>query len=130
MANDDKVYYDRRPVRLQGVVIGALFERAESRIATGGDVSRDYVRVSGMVPVGKHEFHANFGTVNARLDADLDDDGARQWTLAYNYNITKETKVYTFFTRVDNDTNGNYGFVTASPGADNQSIAIGVRHNF
>ena len=130
VANDDKVYTIGGLYNFKAFVIGALFERAESRIASGGDVERNYVRLSGMVPVGKHEFHANFGTVNGRLDADLSDDGAKQWTLAYNYNITKETKVYTFLTRVDNDTNGNYGFVTNSPGADNQSIAIGVRHNF
>jgi predicted porin len=128
--NDDKVYTIGGLYNLKAVVLGALFERAESATLTG-DAKRNYVRVSGMVPVGKHEFHANFGTVNGRLDtAGLSDDGARQWTLAYNYNITKETKVYGFFTTVDNDTNGNYGFVTNSPGADNRSIAVGVRHNF
>jgi predicted porin len=115
-------------------VIGALFERAKSRTLGGDDASRNYFRVSGMVPVGKHEFHANFGTVNHRLDAaDLDDDGARQWTLGYNYNITKETKVYGFFTTVNNDSNGNYaGFANPDgvTGVDMRSIAVGVRHNF
>jgi predicted porin len=130
VANDDKVYTIGGLYDLKVAMVGALFERAKSRIATGADVSRNYFRLSGMVPMGKHEFHANFGTTNGRLDADLSDDGARQWTLAYNYNITKETKVYAFYTTVDNDTNGNYGFATASPGADNRSIAVGVRHNF
>jgi predicted porin len=128
--NDDKAYTIGGLYDLKAVVVGALFERAKSRILTGGDVSRNYFRVSAMMPVGKHEFHANLGTVNGRLDADLSDDGAKQWTLAYNYNITKETKVYAFFTTVDNDTNGDYGFATNSPGADNRSIAVGVRHNF
>jgi predicted porin len=114
-------------------VVGALFERAESRLATGGDASRNYFRISAMVPVGKHELHANFGTVDHRLDADLDDDGANQWTLGYNYNITKETKVYAFFTTVNNDDNGNYaGFANPNgvTGVDMRSIAVGVRHNF
>jgi predicted porin len=114
-------------------VIGALFERAESRLLTGSDASRNYFRVSAMVPVGKHELHANFGTVDHRLDADLDDDGANQWTLGYNYNITKETKVYAFFTTVNNDDNGNYaGFANPNgvAGVDMRSIAVGVRHNF
>jgi predicted porin len=130
VANDDKVYTIGGLYDFKAFVVGALFERAESRIATGGDVDRNYYRISAMMPVGKHEFHVNLGVTDGRLDADLSDDGAKQYTLAYNYNITKETKVYGFFTKVDNDSNGNYGFVTSSPGADNQSIAIGVRHNF
>jgi predicted porin len=130
VANDDKVYTIGGLYDFKAFMLGALYERAESKIATGGDVTRNYFRVAAMMPVGKHEFHVNFGAANGRLDADLDEDGAKQYTLAYNYNITKETKVYAFYTKVDNETNGNYGFVTASPGADNQSIAVGVRHNF
>jgi predicted porin len=114
-------------------VIGALFERAESDLVTGGEASRNYFRVAAMLPVGKHEFHANLGTVDHRLDADLEDDGANQWTLGYNYNITRETKVYAFFTTVNNDDNGNYsGFANPNgvTGVDMRSIAVGVRHNF
>jgi predicted porin len=138
-ANDDKAYTIGGLYDFKTFVLGALFERAESKLLSGGDVSRNYFRVSAMMPVGKHEFHLNFGTVNGRLDADLSDDGAKQYTLAYNYNITKETKVYAFFTTVNNDTNGNYGGlvfganngVVAIPnGLDIQSIAVGVRHNF
>jgi predicted porin len=132
--NDDKAYTIGGLYDLKVVVLGALFERAKSKTFTTGDASRNYVRVSAMMPVGKHEFHVNFGTVNGRLDrADLSDDGARQWTLGYNYNITKETKVYGFFTTVNNDTNGNYaGFANPNgvTAVDMTSIALGVRHNF
>ena len=120
---------------LKFVVLGALYEKAKSAVFGSGDVSRDYFRVSAMVPVGQHEFHANFGTVDHRLDVRAEDDGAQQWTLGYNYNITKETKVYGFYTTVDNDTNGTYGAsnfptVTQVPGLNISSIALGVRHNF
>jgi predicted porin len=115
-------------------VIGALYEKAKSQLFGASDASRNYFRLAAMMPVGKHEFHANFGTVNHRLDAaNLDDDGAKQWTLGYNYNITKETKVYGFFTTVNNDTNGNYaGFANPNgvTGVDMRSVAVGVRHNF
>ena len=56
-----------------------------------------------MFPVGQHEFHVNYGLVDADGDT-----GAQQWTLGYNYNITKTTKVYAFYTMVDNDNNGNF----------------------
>jgi predicted porin len=112
------------------VIVGALFEQAKSDLLVG-EAKRNYFRVSVMVPVEKHEFHFNLGTVNHRLDqTTLSDDGAKQWTLGYNYNITKEFKVYGFYTVVDNDTNGNYGFRTAAAGVDNKSVAIGARYNF
>jgi predicted porin len=118
-----------------GFVLGALLEKAEHDLAGGGDGDRTYWRVSGMLPVGKNEFHLNYG-----LAGDTDpgnNNGAKQYTIAWNYNITKETKVYVFYTAVDNDTNGVYGFRQASTavggpvaGADQTSIALGLRHNF
>src|SRR5437762_284826 len=143
-ANDDKAYTIGGLYDFKTFVVGALIESAKSKVLTGGDASRNYVRVSGMMPVGKHEFHVNFGTVNHGIGSSASNDGAKQWTLGYNYNITKETKIYGFYTKVDNDSNGTYGagnfnggaggskafLVTQVPGLDISSIAIGVRHNF
>jgi predicted porin len=111
------------------VIVGGLFEQAKSELLVG-EAKRNYIRASVMVPVDKHEYHFNLGKVNHRLDQKLTNDGAKQWTLAYNYNITKEFKVYAFYTVVDNDSNGNYGFRTNSPGVDNKSLAAGARYNF
>ena len=130
VGNDDMAFTVGGLYDFKRFVIGALLEAATSDLPGGGDVSRNYWRVSGMMPVGKHEFHLNVGTVDGRLDADLSDDGAMQWTVAYNYNLTKEFKVYTFYTMVDNDTNGNYGFRTNTAGLDNKSFAVGARYNF
>jgi predicted porin len=133
-ANDDKAYTVGGLYDLKTVVVGALFERAESK-TLGADAKRNYVRISAMMPVGKNEFHVNFGTVNHGIGSSASNEGAKQWTLGYNYNITKETKIYGFYTRVDNDSNGTYGAgnfanITQVPGLDISSIAIGVRHNF
>jgi predicted porin len=142
-ANDDKAYTLGGLYNFKTFVVGALIENAKSKVLTGGDAKRNYFRVSAMMPVGKNEFHVNFGTVNhgsgiggVAPGPTATNDGAKQWTLAYNYNITKETKVYGFYTRVHNDTNGVYGLgtgtanVTSVAGLEISSIAIGVRHNF
>src|SRR5438309_7648726 len=140
--DNDKAYTIGGLYDFKTFVVGALIESAKSKVLTGGDASRNYVRVSAMMPVGKHEFHVNFGTVNhgvgSSASSSTSNDGAKQWTLGYNYNITKETKIYGFYTKVDNDSNGTYGagnFSTVNqvvpiPGLDISSIAIGVRHNF
>jgi predicted porin len=140
-ANDDKAYTLGGLYDFKTFVVGALIENAKSKTLTGSDAKRNYFRVSGMMPVGKNEFHVNFGTVNHGIGGigngtSTSNDGAKQWTLGYNYNITKETKVYGFYTRVHNDNNGMYGAgnfntnVTQVPGLEISSIAIGVRHNF
>ena len=136
--NDDKAYTLGGLYDFKTFVVGALIENAKSKVLTGGDATRNYFRISGMLPVGKNEFHVNFGTVNHGIGGidsgpSTSSDGAKQWTLAYNYNITKETKIYGFYTRVDNDTNGMYSGnfnVTPVPHLQISSIAIGVRHNF
>ena len=75
------------------------------------------VRLAGMYTMGPSEFHANFGV---RGDTnDVADTGAKQFTLAYNHNLSKRTKVYAFYTRLDTDID-----------VDFSSLAVGVRHNF
>jgi len=143
VANDDKAYTLGGLYDFKTFVVGALIEGAKSNTLVGGDAKRNYFRISGMLPVGKNEFHLNFGTVNhgsgiggVASGPIANNDGAKQWTVAYNYNITKETKIYGFYTRVHNDTNGMYGLgastanVTQVAGLEISSIAIGVRHNF
>jgi predicted porin len=127
--NDDKAYTIGGLYDMKTFVVGALFESAESKLAVD-KAKRNYFRVAVMMPMGKQEFHVNWGNVNHRLDAKLSNDGADQLTLGYNYNITKETKVYGFYTKVTNDPSGNYGFRTNTAGVDNSSIAVGERHNF
>ena len=112
------------------MVLGALWEHAERDIL-GGSVDSDYWRVALMFPFGQHELHLNYGMVDSDGDT-----GAKQYTLGYNFNITKQTKVYAFYTAVDNDDNGNFvmggstSTITAVRGAKYSSIAVGVRHNF
>lgn len=110
-------------------IVGALVESAKSDLPVG-TAKRTYFRASLMMPVGKHEFHVNLGIADDRLDLNMADAGAKQYTLAYNYNITKEVKVYAFYTAVDNETNGTYGFRTNTAGVDNKSLAVGARYNF
>jgi len=48
---------------------------------------------------------------------------ANQFTLGYNYNLSKRTKVYGYYTAVDTKN-------TANKAGDFTSLAAGVRHNF
>lgn len=112
---------------LGAFTLGGYYER------TTGDVfKRNNFRLAGMYTLGASEFHANVGLAGDR--GGVDNTGAKQYTLAYNYNLSKRTKIYTFYTKVDNDANAAYNpgafFAVPTAGQNLQSFALGVRHNF
>jgi predicted porin len=97
---------------------------------TSTDAKRHAYRLAAMYAMGASEFHANFGRAE-KIKAggnNLSGTAANQWTLGYNYNLSKRTKVYGFYTKVDN--NANISYQGGAPGADFSSLAVGVRHNF
>ncbi len=106
-------------------VMGAYVQRDKNVFfANGGN--RTNVRLSGAYIMGVSEFHLNVG--RAGDYSRVDDSAATQYTVGYNYNLSKRTKVYTFYTRVNNNRNASYAVGTA--GNDFSSFAVGVRHNF
>ena len=106
------------------VVVGGYVQRAENTFGANGKKDWNTWRLSGMYVMGQSEFHLNFG----KADKIIADDGAKQLTVGYNYNLSKRTKVYGFWTKVDNQTKGTYQ--TGVAGQDFSSLAAGIRHNF
>ncbi|WKB51458.1 porin [Eleftheria terrae] len=123
---DDKLFGIRALYELGAFTFGGYYERDKL-----DDDKRNNFRLSGMYTMGASEFHVNFGVAGDLGDAD--DTGAKQFTLGYNYNLSKRTKLYAFYTKLNNDKNGLY-----SAGGDNgnvapadfSSFAVGIRHNF
>ncbi|MYN20648.1 porin [Rugamonas sp. FT107W] len=62
------------------------------------------------------------------------DTGATHYTLGYDYNFSKRTSVFAYYTHLHNEKNGVYDFainsVTVSPGATARGTVLGIRHNF
>jgi len=125
---DNKQYAVRGLYELGEFTFGGYIQR-EDMVGTG---SRNIFRLSGMYTLGASEFHLNYG--HAATSANGTDDGADQWTLGYNYNLSKRTKVYGFYTAINNKSGGAYGPSGVSDvlakGKDFNSLAVGVRHNF
>jgi predicted porin len=98
--------------------IGGYLQRDENAFAPG---RRTNARLAAMYALGNSEFHLNVGS--AGKIGSLADSQARQATLGYNYKLSKRTKVYGFYTRLDDGAAGVYG-------GDFSSLAFGMRHNF
>lgn len=62
------------------------------------------------------------------------DTGALHATLGYDYQLSKRTSAYTYYTRLRNEARGVAGFaingVAAPPGATLSGLALGLRHGF
>ena len=72
-----------------------------------------------MYQIGATELHANWGRAGSY--SNVANSAANQYTLGMNYNLSKRTKVYAFYTKVA-DKGTIYG--------DFSSVAAGLRHNF
>lgn len=128
---DSKALAVRALYELGAFKVGGYYQRQE--VDSGAiEAKRDVYRLVGMYALGASEFHLNVGFADDIKNVP-GDTSAKQYTVGYNYNLSKRTKVYAFYTKVDNDSGANFGptFAAAkAPGADFSSIALGVRHNF
>jgi predicted porin len=115
--DDVKQFAVRGLYEMGPFTLGAYFQRA-SEDARG---NRNNFRLSGMYAFGANELHLNVGRTNEW--SEVDESAATQLTLGYNYNLSKRTKVYGYYTRLNDGDAAEYG-------GDFNSFALGIRHNF
>jgi predicted porin len=100
-------------------VFGAYVQKDKN--GYGGNFgNRTTFRLTGAYNVGNSEFHIGYG--EAGDYSRVANSDAEQLVLGYNYNLSKRTKVYGYYSDVDNGRANIYGNVT--------TLAVGVRHNF
>ena len=124
-----KQYAVRALYEMGPVVLGAYFQDDTNGYGPGLGNRKTY-RVSAAYNVGSSEFHVNYGMADDY--SKLRNSDASQWTVGYNYNLSKRTKVYAFYSSVDNSQGLSYFGATNSRGQvlDATVAAVGVRHNF
>jgi predicted porin len=126
---DAEEYSLRGLYELGAFTVGAYFAHNNGTVA-GVDTERNTYRVSGMYTMGNSEFHANFGVAGKVKvgGTTVADSNATQFTLGYNYNLSKRTKVYGYYTAISNKAAAGYNAVAV--GEDPSIFAVGIRHNF
>ena len=107
-------------------VVGAYVQRDTDGYGTGLG-KRTTSRLSGMYTLGSSEFHLNVGA--AGKYANLANSAAKQFTVGYNYNLSKRTKIYGFYTKTDVNAL-DYAGINIRGAGDFSSLAVGIRHNF
>lgn len=122
----DETAVVRALYEMGAITVGAYYERSKLLVGTQRR-NRNNFRLAGMYAMGPSEFHVNFGMAGDL--GGLSDTGANQWTIGYNYNLSKRTKLYAFYTQIDQDKNTNY-YLGSANGDKFSSLAAGLRHNF
>jgi predicted porin len=125
-AGGDNQWTLRGNYEMGALLLGAYYQKSD----LNGLGKRDAYRLSAMYTVGASEFHVNYGAADDW--SRLNNSDASQYTFGYNYNLSKRTKVYGFYTAVDNSRNLAYFGATDRFGnaLKASSLGLGVRHNF
>jgi predicted porin len=125
--NEDEQYAIRGSYVAPLFAVTGYYQRFNSN---AGDTGKNIYRLSGQFNIGALELHAA-GGFSDQLDGNgtaSDERKAAQYTLGANYNLSKRTKLYTYYTRVELDAmNGGVGSFAE---AEQSNLAIGIRHNF
>jgi predicted porin len=153
LGRSDKIYrigakYDFGAFDIAGGATRMVYEVAR------GDIVHNYYTISTGIKLGGGVFSLKYGmtpdnsgsAANGSLSATGSDSarlfkgpnsGAKLYTVGYEYNLSKRTQLYTYYTRISNEANANYRFGTngvniaqAGPGASPSGFVLGVSHDF
>lgn len=128
----------RASYEIGDLTLGAYYQKQDTK-AANQKAKRDVYRISAKYVIGASELHANIGRADKfKFDGEKFGRAPTQWTLAYNYNLSKRTKVYALYSTV---TNAPYsGVVDAafdslssqqlSDNAKFRTFGVGIRHLF
>ncbi|MEJ6003282.1 porin [Paucibacter soli] len=106
----DKQFAVRGLYELGAVTLGAYYQH----VTGAGNTKENNLRFAAAYAIGASSFHLDIGRATEAK--------TNQWTLGYNYNLSKRTKLYGFYTAIDTK--------LAAQKGDFSSFAAGVRHNF
>lgn len=153
LGRSDKVYrigakYDFGAFDIAGGATRMVYEVAS------GEIVHNYYTISTGIKLGGGVLSLKYGitpdnsgsAANGSVSAAGSDNarlfkgpnsGAKLYTIGYEYNLSKRTQLYTYYTRISNEANANYRFGTngvniaqAGPGASPSGFVLGVSHDF
>ena len=104
--------------------VSGYHQRSQDRVA-GVQAQTQVTRAAVAYAVGAGELHANFGHANAPGQAEAD-----QWTVGYNHHLSARTKLYAFYTALQNLHGAHFAPEDLATGEDRKSLSVGIRHHF
>lgn len=119
---DAKQYALRATWSQDAWTVSGYHQRSQDVVA-GLKEKANTTRVAVAYAIGAGEVHANYGHANGEGRA-----RAKQWTVGYNHHLSKRTKVYAFYSQLQNKDGADFGGLNTNE--DRKSVSVGVRHHF
>ena len=132
---------------LDALTLGLAYEKTNDNLcaavvaggcaAIGNDrFGHDAYYLSGNYKMGANAVKLAYG--RAGQIASVQNTGANQFSLGYDHGLSKRTKLYTIYSRIDNKSASDYGFSQTTSaastvngiGASPSVFSLGVRHSF
>lgn len=121
--------------------VGVLYESMKASYnaaAGGGDDKNKNWGLFAQHALGNVVLKGSYLKGGDTKGANAADDGAKMYTLGADYNLSKRTAVYGYYTKLNNDAAGARNFFYAVPGAagqaatnvDYSALSFGIRHAF
>jgi predicted porin len=103
------------------VQVGAVYERLDYEVASGGDLRRDFYGVSATANLGPGQLYLFYGMGQDGKGSSADGSqvggvvrggstGVDHYSISYTYPLSKRTLTYVGYVRIDNETNARYTF--------------------
>lgn len=118
------------------LAVNGVFEKISDDFAASND-HKDYT-LAAKYALGSNDLKLAY--THAGDKDGQSDTGAKQWALGVDHNMSKRTKVYVQYVRLNNDANATYGLNGAAAtgsvmeagraGADPSALSLGMRHSF
>jgi len=117
------------------VKLAALYDnlKADGRgsLGTVSDVDSWFVSASAPLMGGKFVLKATYGQTN---DDELSNDKITKWGLGADYNLSKRSKIYAGYGKINNDDNAaaeiNFAANSQGAGYGTEGFELGMQHNF
>lgn len=90
-----------------------------------GDGKRNVSRIALTYAWDASDVHLNFGRANGPRS-----QSANQWTVGYNYHLSKRTKLYAHYTSLTNKNGASYGIDGMGENSKLRAMILGMRHLF
>lgn len=117
--------------------LGFIYENTSDNFAAGADrFGHNAYYLSGRYKFGMDAVKLAYG--KAGQHGSTANTGANQFSLGYDHGLSKRTKVYALYSRIDNKAASDYGFSQSTAaagtingiGASPSVVSIGMQHNF
>ncbi|MBD9401662.1 porin [Comamonas sp. CMM02] len=107
-----------------GWTVSGYHQRSQDVVA-GVTQKANASRIAVAYAVGAGDIQANFGHANGAGPAQ-----AQQWTVGYNHHLSKRTKLYAFYTVLQNRHGASFGSDDMVANEDLKAVSAGIRHSF